>query len=79
MYICLISQGVDCNCNTVITAIYLCDLDKCNLIFCCTDRWENYFGLVSQQNNKLGFLNLVFIKPKNKNTDHRGKGNCRQR
>ena len=26
-------------------------LGEGKLIFCCTGSWENYFGLVSQQNN----------------------------
>ena len=45
-------------------------LGKVNLSFCCTGSQENYFGLVSLQNNYNNLSFRVGIS-KNKNIDHR--------
>ena len=47
--------------------------------FCCAGSWENYFGVVCQQNNSFqGFIFLDFrvSTSKNKNADHRVKETC---
>ena len=47
-------------------------LGKGNLVFCCMGSQDNYFGLVSRQNNKTIF-GLKVGTSKNKNIDHRSR------